>query len=152
MISLQALRERGYEWLPTQEHHPVHPLRNAQQVGDEVDVSGQVPFENGVVIAGKIGRDLSPEKGARAAELCALHCLYAAGAVVDPDGIIGVRRMTVYVNVAPGFTETSTVANGASQFLIDLLGEAGKGTRVAVGVAELPLNAAVEIEMTFIVL
>lgn len=83
----------------------------------------------------------------QAAELAALYCLYATGSVVKPEAIVGIVDVTVYVNCAPGFTDTSAVANGASEFLIAIFGDAGKHTRAAIGVSELPLNAAVEIKM-----
>jgi enamine deaminase RidA (YjgF/YER057c/UK114 family) len=101
----------------------------AMQVGNLVMTSGQVPISAGVVkYAGKVGKDLSEEEGKEAAKLCALNCLSAVKSV-------------------EGFTAQPKVANGASEFIVEIFGEAGKHVRSAVGVSELPLNSAVEIEM-----
>lgn len=147
-LLVRRLRERGCEWSPPPEDHPDHPLRSVKRLGDAIHVSGQVPVRDGEIIKGKVGNGgLSVEEAAEAAELCAQSCLLAAGSIVAPDRIWGVTNMTVYVNVAPGFTQMSLVANGASHFLIDMLDEEGKSARAAIGVASLPEDAAVEITM-----
>jgi len=121
----------------------------ALQVGNLVMTSGQVPIIEGAVkYHGKVGKDLSEEEGKEAAKLCALNCLGAIKSVIgNLDKIKRVVKLTVFVNSADGFTAQPKVANGASEFIGEIFGEAGKHTRSAVGVSELPLNSAVEIEM-----
>jgi enamine deaminase RidA (YjgF/YER057c/UK114 family) len=122
----------------------------ALQVGNLVMTSGQVPISEGKLkYIGKVGSDLSEEEGKRAAKLCALNCLSAIKSVIDTlDKIKRVVKLTVFVSSAEGFTAQPMVANGASEFIGEIFGDAGKHVRSAVGVSELPLNSAVEIEMT----
>jgi len=121
----------------------------AMQVGNLVMTSGQVPISEGKVkYIGKLGSDLSEEEGKKAAKLCALNCLSAIKSVIDTlDKINRVVKLTVFVSSAEGFTAQPKVANGASEFIGEIFGDAGKHVRSAVGVSELPLNSAVEIEM-----
>jgi enamine deaminase RidA (YjgF/YER057c/UK114 family) len=121
----------------------------AMQVGNLVMTSGQVPISEGKVkYTGKVGKDLSEEEGKEAAKLCALNCLSAIKSVIGSfDNIKRVVKLTVFVSSAEGFTAQPKVANGASEFIGEIFGEAGKHVRSAVGVSELPLNSAVEIEM-----
>jgi len=121
----------------------------AMQVGNLVMTSGQVPISAGTVkYIGKVGRDLSEEQGKEAAKLCALNCLSAVKSVIGSlDRIKRVVKLTVFVSSAEGFTAQPKVANGASEFIGEIFGDAGKHVRSAVGVSELPLNSAVEIEM-----
>ena len=121
----------------------------AMQVGNLVMTSGQVPISSGTVkYQGKVGRELSEEEGKEAAKLCALNCLSAVKSVIgNLDKIKRVLKLTVFVSSAEGFTAQPKVANGASEFIVEIFGEAGKHVRSAVGVSELPLNSAVEIEM-----
>jgi len=121
----------------------------AMQVGNLVMTSGQVPISEGKVkYLGKIGSDLSEEEGKEAAKLCALNCLSAVKSVIgNLDKIKRVVKLTVFVSSAEGFTAQPKVANGASEFIGEIFGDAGKHVRSAVGVSELPLNSAVEIEM-----
>ena len=121
----------------------------AMRVGNLVMTSGQVPISDGAVkYSGKVGKDLSEEEGKEAAKLCALNCLSAIKSViVNLDKIKRVVKLTVFVSSAEGFTAQPKVANGASEFLVEIFGDAGKHVRSAVGVSELPLNSAVEIEM-----
>lgn len=119
------------------------------QVGDLVFISGQLPTRQGeVVAAGAVGKELSEELAADAAQVAALNALaqlaQAAGGLAKVRRIV---RLGVFVNSAPGFTSQALVANGASQLMGKVFGEAGKHARAAVGVNELPLNAAVEVEM-----
>ncbi len=113
--------------------------------------SGQLPFRDGeVAYRGKVGADLNPEEGAAAARLCALNCLAVARAELGTlDRVRRVVKVTGYVNSAPGFTGQPGVLNGASELLLEVFGEAGRHARAAVGVSELPLDAAVEVEMVF---
>jgi enamine deaminase RidA (YjgF/YER057c/UK114 family) len=121
----------------------------AMQVGNLVMTSGQVPISAGKVkYMGKVGSDLSEEEGKEAAKLCALNCLSAIKSVIGTlDKIKRVVKLTVFVSSAEGFTAQPKVANGASEFIGEIFGDAGKHVRSAVGVSELPLNSAVEIEM-----
>jgi len=121
----------------------------ALQIGNLVMTSGQVPVSEGVVkYQGKVGKDITEEEGEEAAKLCALNCLSAIKSVIgNLDKIKRVVKLTVFVNSAEGFTAQPKVANGASEFVVKVFGEAGKHARSAVGVSELPLNSAVEIEM-----
>lgn len=114
-----------------------------------VFTAGQIPTLKGQLkFKGKIGKDLSIEDGIKAAELCALNCLSviknAAGNLDDIEQII---KVTVFVNSAQGFSMQPKVANGASDLLVKIFGNKGMHVRSAVGVNELPLDAAVEIEM-----
>ena len=121
----------------------------AMQVGNLVMTSGQVPISAGTVkYIGKVGKDLSEEEGKEAAKLCALNCLSAIKSVIGSlDKIKRIVKLTVFVSSAEGFTAQPKVANGASEFIGEIFGDAGKHVRSAVGVSELPLNSAVEIEM-----
>jgi enamine deaminase RidA (YjgF/YER057c/UK114 family) len=121
----------------------------ALQVGNLVMTSGQVPISAGMLkYKGKVGKDLSEDQGKEAAKLCALNCLSAIKSVIgNLDIIKRVVKLTVFVNSAEGFTAQPKVANGASEFIGEIFGEAGKHVRSAVGVSELPLDSAVEIEM-----
>jgi enamine deaminase RidA (YjgF/YER057c/UK114 family) len=121
----------------------------AMLVGNLVMTSGQVPISEGKVkFQGKVGKDLTEEEGIQAAKLCALNCLSAIRSVIgNLDKIKRVLKLTVFVSSAEGFTAQPKVANGASEFIGEIFGQAGKHVRSAVGVSELPLNSAVEIEM-----
>jgi enamine deaminase RidA (YjgF/YER057c/UK114 family) len=132
---------------------PVKPLAAyipAMQVGNLVMTSGQVPISSGAVkYQGKVGKDLTEEEGKEAAKLCAINCLSAVKSLIGSlDKIKRILKLTVFIASAEGFTAQPKVANGASEFIGEIFGEAGKHVRSAVGVSELPLNSAVEIEMT----
>ena len=121
----------------------------ALQVGNLVMTSGQVPIAGGVIkFQGKVGKDLSEAEGKEAAKLCALNCLSAIRSLTGSlDKIKRIIKLTVFVNSTEGYTAQPKIANGASEFIVEIFGEAGKHVRSAVGVSELPLNSAVEIEM-----
>jgi enamine deaminase RidA (YjgF/YER057c/UK114 family) len=121
----------------------------AIKIGNLVFTSGQVPISNGKIqFAGKVGKDLKEEEGKSAAQLCAVNCLSAIkSVVVDLDKIERIVKMTVFVNSDDNFTAQPMVANGASEFIEKIFEERGKHARSAVGVTQLPMNAAVEIEM-----
>jgi enamine deaminase RidA (YjgF/YER057c/UK114 family) len=113
-------------------------------------VSGQVPMEDGkVLVEGHVGAEVSVEQGAEAAKRCALQALSVLRATVGSlDEVAGVVQLSVFVNSAPGFTQQPSVANGASDFLVEVFGhDAGSHARYAVGVPELPLNACVEVAL-----
>ncbi|HNX69127.1 MAG TPA: RidA family protein [Candidatus Omnitrophota bacterium] len=111
-------------------------------------LSGQVSKDaDGKVLAGKVGRDLSLEEGQKAARLAALNSLSVMKHLIGFEKIARVVKMTGFVQAAPDFYEIPAVVNGASGLLGDVFGEQGTHARSAVGVASLPMNAAVEIEL-----
>lgn len=118
--------------------------------GDLAYVSGQVPFEDGKVLStGKLGAEISIQDGRSAARRCALQALAALRESLGSlDRVRGIVQLTVYVASAPGFTDQPEVANGASDLLVEIFGDEGKHSRAAVGVAELPLGAPVEVSVT----
>ena len=119
--------------------------------GDLIHVSGQIAQDDGGPIRGRLGDDMGVEDGAAAARRCALSLLAQAKAAAGGDlsRIARVVKLTGFVNSAPGFTDQPKVINGASDLLVDAMGEAGRHARSAVGVAALPLGVAVEIEAVF---
>ena len=117
--------------------------------GDLLFISGQLCLgPEGVAYRGKLGEAVSVEDGRKAARLCAIHVLAQARDALEGalDRISEVVRITVFVASTPEFTEQHLVANGASDFLAEALGERGRHARAAVGVAALPLDAAVEVD------
>ena len=130
---------------------PVAAYVPAVQVSGMVYTSGQIPLVKGEVkFKGKLGRDFTVEEGYEAAKICALNCLAAAkGIIGNLDRIEKVVKVVGFVNSAPEFTDQPKVINGASELLGKVFGPAGEHARSAVGVAELPLGVAVEIEMIF---
>ncbi|HEX2868857.1 MAG TPA: RidA family protein [Ignavibacteriales bacterium] len=117
--------------------------------GNLVFTAGQLPSASGELkFKGKLGKDLTEEEGKKAAELCALNCLSVVKSIAGSlDNIERIIKVTAFINSAPGFTDQPKVANGASEFFVNVFGEMGKHVRSAVGVNELPLNAAVEVEI-----
>lgn len=113
-------------------------------------VSGQLPWQGGeVAFAGKVGADLEVAQAALAARMAVINALAAIkGQLGSLDGVARIIRLEVFVNSAAGFTSQAQVANGASELLGEVFGAAGQHSRLAVGVAELPLNAAVELALT----
>ena len=130
---------------------PVGSYVPATRSGHYVFTSGQLPFRNGeLVCAGKVGADVTVEEAAPAAAIAALNGLAAAARVAGGlDRITRVVRVGVFVASAPGFNDQAKVANGASDLLVGVFGDAGKHARAAVGMSELPLNTAVEVELLF---
>ncbi|MZP29149.1 RidA family protein [Heliobacterium undosum] len=128
---------------------PVAAYVPAVWTGNLVFTAGQLPFVKGVLLyTGKVGADLTAEEAAQAARLCALNCLAAVKSVTGSlDRIVRIVKVTGFVNGAPGFTGQPAVLNGASEFFVQIFGTAGEHARSAVGVAELPLNAPVEVEI-----
>ena len=128
---------------------PVAAYVPAVRSGNLVFTAGQLPIVDGkVVITGKVGAEVTPEQAKEMAQICALNALAAISLVADIDQIERVVRVGGFVNGVPGCVAIPQVINGASELLIKLFGEVnGKHARTAIGVAELPLNAPVEVEM-----
>jgi enamine deaminase RidA (YjgF/YER057c/UK114 family) len=127
---------------------PVAAYVPAVQTGNYVYVSGQLPLVDGALPAtGKVGAEVSPEAAKELAARCALNGLAAIDALVGLDRVVRVVKVVGFVASAPGFTGQPAVINGASELLGSVFGEAGAHARSAVGVAELPLGAPVEVEM-----
>ena len=115
--------------------------------GGLAHVSGQLPFVNGTLVTGRLGEDVSLDDGAKAAQACGLMILAqlksALGSLSRVERIV---KLGVFINSTGSFTDQPKVANGASELMGDLFGEAGRHARSAVGVPVLPLGAAVEID------
>ena len=143
----EKIKELGFE-VP-EVAKPLAAYIPAKKVGNLVMTSGQVPLVKGEIkYKGKVGKDLSEEDGIKAAQDCALNCLAAIKSVAgNLDRIVEVEKLTVFVASAEDFTAQPKVANGASELIGQIFGEAGKHVRSAVGVTALPLDSAVEIEM-----
>ncbi len=116
-------------------------------------ISGQLPLVDGkIAIAGKVGAELDIARGQEAARLCALNILAQAKAALrDLDRIVQLMRLNGFINADPGFADHPKVLNGASDLMVAILGNKGLHTRIAVGCASLPLNAAVEVDAIFAV-
>lgn len=143
----EKIKAAGFELPETPK--PLAAYIPALKTGKYVYTSGQIPMVKGELkYAGKIGKDLTVEDGQKAAQICALNALSAIkGVAGNLDNIERIIKVVVFVNSADGFTGQPKVANGASEFLGEIFGDAGKHVRSAVGVNELPINSAVEIEM-----
>ncbi|NLC37886.1 MAG: RidA family protein, partial [Clostridia bacterium] len=128
---------------------PVAVYAPGVQVGNFIYTSGQIPLVNGELkFKGKVGKELTMEEGYEAAKICALNCLGVAKSLLGSlDKIERIVKVTGFVNSAPGFTSQPKVIDGASELLGEIFGEKGRHARSAVGVAELPVDAAVEVEM-----
>lgn len=115
--------------------------------GGLLHLSGQLPFKDGKVMTGRLGEGVTLEEGQEAARACALMILAQAKAALGGlERIERVVKLGVFVNSAPSFTDQPKVANGASELLVAALGDCGRHARSAVGVAALPLGAAVEVD------
>ncbi|MBM0237524.1 RidA family protein [Micromonospora sp. ATA32] len=127
---------------------PVASYVPAVQSGQHVYVSGQLPMAEGKLLAtGKVGAGISAEQAKDLAERCALNALAAVDALVGLENVVKIVKLTGFVASAPGFTGQPAVINGASDLFGAVFGEAGRHARSAVGVAELPFDAPVEIEV-----
>ena len=129
---------------------PVASYIPAKQTGNLVFTSGQLPMLNGELISkGLLGQDVEVDEANKAARICTLNALAAIkGVIGDLDRIKQIVRVVGYVASAPTFTQQPAVVNGASELLLEIFGENGKHARSAVGMAVLPLNASVEVELT----
>lgn len=121
------------------------------QVGDLVHISGQISADADGMIIGKLGDDMSIEAGAAAARTCAISLLAQLKAACDGDidRMVRVVKLTGFVNSTADFGDQPKVINGASDFLVEVLGDAGRHARSAVSAASLPFGVAVEIEGIF---
>ena len=135
---------------------PVPPMPVASYVpvtisGNIVFVSGQIPIADGAIkYVGKLGVDVPLEAGQAAAQLCAINILAQLKAAIgDLDRVVKCLRLGVFVNAAPDYSQHPEVANGASDLIAALFGDAGKHARAAVGVGSLPRGVAVEVDATF---
>ena len=128
---------------------PVAAYVPAVRTGGFVYTSGQLPMVDGKLSAvGKVGAEVSGTDAAELARTCALNALAAAASAAGGlDAIARIVKVTGFVASAPGFSGQPQVVNGASELLLEVFGEDGRHARSAVGVAELPLNAPVEVEL-----
>lgn len=128
---------------------PVASYVPALRSGSHVFTSGQLPMRDGALLAtGKVGAGISPEQASELAEQCALNAIAAIRSVVgDLDSVVRVVKVVGFVASHPEFTGQPGVVNGASNLLAAAFGEAGVHARSAVGVAVLPLDAPVEVEV-----
>ncbi|AOW95109.1 LysR family transcriptional regulator [Rhodococcus sp. WMMA185] len=127
---------------------PVAAYVPAVRTGNYVYTSGQLPITQGNLTAvGKVGADVSDEDAKAAARTCALNALAAVDSLVGIDSVVRIVKVVGFVASAEGFTGQPGVVNGASEFLGEVFGAAGTHARSAVGVAELPLGAPVEVEL-----
>lgn len=120
----------------------------ALRSGQLVYTSGQLPFVDGKLFAeGKVGAEVTLEQAKEAAKLCALNALAAVHDVAGLDAVVRIVKVVGFVASAPGFNDQPLVINGASEFLGEVFGDAGRHARSAVGVFELPRNTPVEVEI-----
>ena len=127
---------------------PVAAYVPAVRDGKLVFTAGQLPTVDGKISkTGKVGLDLTVEEGYELAKICGINVLAALALVCDLDEVKQILKTVGFVNGAPGFTNQASVVNGASELFINIFGEAGRAARSSVGVAELPLNSPVEVEV-----
>jgi enamine deaminase RidA (YjgF/YER057c/UK114 family) len=121
-------------------------------LGAQLFISGQLPISDGKIIEGKVGAGLDLGEAQAAARACAINILAQAKAALrDLDRIVQLLRLNGFVNATPDFPDHPKVLNAASELMVEILGNKGLHTRIAVGCASLPLNAAVEIDAIFAV-
>ena len=149
-MSLIEIKIEGLGLTLPEAPKPVAAYIPAKQTGKLVFTAGQLPMVNGELISkGLLGQDVEIEEANKAARICTLNALAAIkGVIGDLDRIKQIVRVVGYVASVPTFTQQPAVVNGASELLLDIFGENGKHARSAVGMAVLPLNASVEIELT----
>jgi enamine deaminase RidA (YjgF/YER057c/UK114 family) len=146
-VIAERLAELGIE-LP-EPSRPVGAYVGCVVVGDMVHVGGHGPVAGSEIITGKVGGDLSMDEARRAARMTGLSILATLQAELgDLDRILRLVKVFGMVNAAPGFDQMPAVIDGCSELFVDVFGDAGRHTRSAVGLAELPFGIAVEIELT----
>jgi enamine deaminase RidA (YjgF/YER057c/UK114 family) len=127
---------------------PVAAYVPALRTGSHVYTSGQLPLVDGKLqVTGKVGDQVTPEQAKEQARICGLNALAAVDSVVGLDSVARIVKVVGFVASAEGFTGQPAVINGVSELLAEVFGDAGEHARSAVGVAELPLGAPVEVEM-----
>jgi enamine deaminase RidA (YjgF/YER057c/UK114 family) len=128
---------------------PVAAYVPAIRTGNLVFTAGQLPLVDGAIpLTGKVGEKVSVEEAKKLAQICALNALAAVETVADVNKIVRIVRVVGYVNGIAGFVSQPAVVNGASELFLHIWDETGKHARSAIGVAELPLDAPVEVELT----
>lgn len=139
-VSLPAAVAPGANYVPT--------VRS----GNLLFISGQVPVKDGKTeFVGKLGAGISVAQGQQAARLCAINILAQVADALDGDldRVVRCVRLGGFVNAVPEFTEQPQVINGASDFIVEVFGDAGKHARAAIGVGSLPRGVAVEVDAIF---
>lgn len=128
---------------------PLAAYVTAVKSGKHVFTAGQLPIVDGELkYTGKVPQTISEDDAIKAAEICALNCLSVIKAEIgDLDKIERIVKLTVFVNSTDDYSKHPVIANGASELLVKIFGDAGKHARSAIGVSSLPLNAPVEVEM-----
>ncbi len=126
---------------------PVASFVPVVRTGNLVFLSGHIAKQAGKPLAGKLGEDFTTEQGQAAARSVAIELLATLNAALDLNTVKQIVKLMVLVNSTPAFTEQHLVANGASDLLCQVFGEAGKHTRSAFGVAQIPFGSCVEIEL-----
>jgi len=128
---------------------PVAAYLPATRTGNLIFTAGQLPMRDGSLVReGKVGQEVTVEEAKDLARLCALNCLAAVETLLPIEKITRIVRVVGYVNGVSGFISQPAVMNGASELFVALWGESGKHARSAIGVADLPLNAPIEVELT----
>ena len=146
MSASARLKELGIE-LP-EVAKPLASYVPAVRSGNLVYTSGQLPMQAGKLAAtGKLGDDVTAEQGKALARICTLNALAVVDSLVGIDAVTQVVKVVGFVASAPGFTGQPDVVNGASHLLGEVFGDHGSHARSAVGVAELPLDSPVEVEL-----
>ncbi len=147
MLVEEKLRKLGIELPPVPE--PVAEYLPYRKTGNLIYISGQDCRINGELkYEGKVGAEVTEEQGYQAAKIAVIRCLAVLKSAIDDlDDLVQVVNLRGFVNSAPGFVRQPMVINGASEFLVQLLGEKGKHSRCALSANELPFNTPVEIEM-----
>ncbi|MGH3744198.1 MAG: RidA family protein [Mycobacteriales bacterium] len=144
--NLARLAELGVQLPPVVA--PVAAYVPAVRSGSFVFTAGQLPMVDGAMtVTGKVGDSVTPEQATALARTCALNALAAVDDLVGLDSVVRVVKVVGFVASVPGFTAQPAVVNGASELLGEVFGDAGRHARSAVGVAALPLDAAVEVEL-----
>jgi enamine deaminase RidA (YjgF/YER057c/UK114 family) len=146
-VIAERLAELGIE-LP-EPSRPVGAYVGCVVVGDTVHVGGHGPVSGREIVTGKVGSDLTIDEARRAARMTGLSILATLQAELgDLDRILRLIKVYGMVNTAPGFDQMPAVIDACSELFVDVFGDAGRHTRSAVGLAELPFGIAVEIELT----
>ena len=146
--------DKNLSTLGIQMDMPAAPVANylpSRITGNSLYISGQLPMTEGkLAFEGKVGDQIDLETAQQAARLCAINILKQVHSALNGfDRLENCLKLGGFVNCGPGFRDHASVINGASDFMVDVMGEAGRHARAAVGVASLPLGAPVEIDAVF---